>query len=193
MRIIAGQWRSRRLIRPITRNTRPMPDRVREAVFSSLASRYDQRGALPPWRVADVFAGAGSMGFEALSRGAASCCFFERDRVALDALRRNIEALDAVAATSIVARDAWRAAAEAPGGDPFDIVFLDPPYRDSVDVSAKGPVRRYLARLAERSEGTPLVLLHHHVRVRFEASVDQPWRVTDVRVYGTNAVTCFER
>lgn len=193
MRIIAGEWRSRRLIRPITRNTRPMPDRVREAVFSSLAARYDQNGALPPLRVADVFAGGGSMGFEALSRGAISCCFFERDRTALDALRRNIDALDAAGATSIVARDAWRAAVADPEGEAFDIVFLDPPYRDSDDASARGSVRRYLARLSERSDRTSLVLLHHSVRVSFEASVDQPWRVTDARVYGTNVVTFFER
>src|SRR3972149_2479777 len=107
MRIIGGTWRSRRLLRPETDSTRPMPDRVKQTIFDMLGSRYDCPGALPPLLVADVFAGGGSMGWEALSRGAAFCGFFERAREALDALRRNVESLGAGLESSIVSGDAW--------------------------------------------------------------------------------------
>jgi len=193
MRIIGGRWRSRLLVRPETRGTRPMPDRVREAIFNMLATRFDRPGDLPPLRVADVFAGGGSMGLESLSRGAASCCFFERDRIALAALTENIERLGAGETSVIVTRDAWRFAVADPGGTPFDLVFLDPPYRDSQDVSEKGPVMRYLATLADRPGPSPLVVLHHAERIRYETPVEHPWNVADVRTYGTNAITFFKR
>ncbi|UCC31244.1 MAG: 16S rRNA (guanine(966)-N(2))-methyltransferase RsmD, partial [Phycisphaerales bacterium] len=193
MRIIAGQWRSRRLIRPGTGDTRPMPDRVKEAVFNILGSHYACPGALPPLRVADVFAGSGSMGLEALSRGAASCCFFERHREALDALRQNLDALRVGVAAAIVTRDAWRWAVVDPDGRPFDLIFLDPPYRDSEDTSSQGAVRRYLARLGELEDNTPLVVLHHGARVCFETEPTEPWRVMDRRTLGGNSVTLFAR
>lgn len=193
MRIIGGRWRSRVLVRPDTDATRPMPDRIREAIFSILATRYDRPGDLPPLHVADVFAGGGSMGLEALSRGAVSCCFFERDRVALAALRHNIEALGAGETAVIVTRDAWRFA--RPDGDagPVELVFLDPPYRDSQDASETGPVMRALARLAERPGPWPLVVLHHAATVRYQAPVDPPWNIADARTYGTSAITFFAR
>lgn len=193
MRIIAGQWRSRLLTRPRTGLTRPVPDRVKEAVFSILGSHYGYPGAIPPLRVADVFAGSGSMGLEALSRGAASCCFFERDRVALDALRQNVRALGAGAVASVVTHDAWRAAVADPEGRPFELVFLDPPYRDSEDSSESGAVKRYLLRLGNVADNRPLVVLHHAAKVRFETEDTDMWRLWDRRNYGTHAVSFFLR
>lgn len=192
MRIIAGQWRSRRLVRPRTELTRPMPDRVKEAVFSILGARYATPDALPPLRVADVFAGSGAMGLEALSRGAASCGFFERGRVALVALRRNVEELEAGDRATVVPRDAWRHAVSDGDGEAFDLVFLDPPYRDSDDTTADGPVQSYLARLAENASGRPLVVLHHRTKARHTPATDL-WQIVDHREYGTSAVTFFKR
>src|SRR3954463_12948610 len=92
MRIIAGRWRGRPLLAPTGQATRPTADRAREALFSMLASRL---GSFEGLRVADLFAGSGALGLEALSRGAAHCTFVETDRAALDAIRRNIAALGA--------------------------------------------------------------------------------------------------
>lgn len=170
-----------------------MPDRVKEAVFDILGTQYGCPGALPPLCVADVFAGSGSMGLEALSRGAASCCFFERNRAALAALRQNIEALGAGGAATIVTRDAWRHAVLGADGRPFDLVFLDPPYGDSEDTSAKGAVSRYLQRLGELDENRPLVVLHHKAPACFEAKTADLWRIVDQRRFGTNAITFFAR
>ncbi|MFZ5794795.1 MAG: RsmD family RNA methyltransferase, partial [Pseudomonadota bacterium] len=90
MRIIAGKWRGRPIVAPKGDATRPTADRVREALFSMLASRL---GSFEDLAVADLFAGSGALGLEALSRGAASCIFVEQDKAALDALRTNITKL----------------------------------------------------------------------------------------------------
>lgn len=120
MRIIAGEWRGRLLVAPKGDATRPTADRTREALFSMLASRL---GSFEDLRVADLFAGSGALGLEALSRGAASCTFVEQDRLALEALRANVAALKASAdirAQSVMALAATR--------QPFDLILMDPPY-----------------------------------------------------------------
>lgn len=119
MRIIAGQWRGRTLEAPDGRATRPTADRVRETLFSMLASRL---GGFEDLRVADLFAGSGALGFEALSRGAAHVTFVENDQTAAAVIRRNAEKLGApvqVYAGSALA---------LPHSEPFDLVFADPPY-----------------------------------------------------------------
>jgi 16S rRNA (guanine966-N2)-methyltransferase len=170
-----------------------MPDRVKEAVFNILGSHYACPGGLPALRVADVFAGSGSMGLEALSRGAAHCCFYERDRDAVEALRRNLEVLGVGSEATIVTADAWRRAVAGSDGRPFELVFLDPPYRDSEDTSSAGAIGRYLSRLGERDDSMPLVVLHHRAGIRFVMGTDDPWRVVDRRTLGSSAVTFFAR
>jgi 16S rRNA (guanine966-N2)-methyltransferase len=205
MRIIAGQWRSRRLERPIGAVTRPMPDRLKETIFNVLGSYYGCPGGLPALRVADVFCGSGSMGLEALSRGAAFCAFIERDARALTALRRNLDTVAADPATVAVVRgDAWRRATCGPDGRPFDLVFLDPPFRNSQDTSEVGPVRTYLGLLelvaTDHREGSGstdvatserVVVLHHAANARFAPRAGDRWTVMDQRVQGRNAATFF--
>ncbi|MBB4087395.1 16S rRNA (guanine(966)-N(2))-methyltransferase RsmD [Sphingomonas carotinifaciens] len=120
MRVIAGQWRGRPLVAPKGDATRPTADRTREALFSMLTARL---GSFEGLAVADLFAGSGALGIEALSRGAASCLFVEQDRAALDALRGNLAKLEVradVRATSVLALG------QAPA--PLDLVLMDPPY-----------------------------------------------------------------
>lgn len=122
MRIIAGTWRGRPLDAPRGNATRPTSDRAREGLFSMLASRL---GSFEDLAVADLFAGTGALGLEALSRGAASCTFVEKDRVALDILRRNIDRLGATAKADIHAQAVEHL---PPPARPFDLVMMDPPY-----------------------------------------------------------------
>jgi 16S rRNA (guanine966-N2)-methyltransferase len=125
VRVVAGEFKGRRLYAPRGERTRPTADRVREALFSMLG---DVEGA----RVLDLWAGSGALGIEALSRGAESALFVERDQRALAALRRN---LDAVGARADVRRqDALRFLARREGT--FDLVFCDPPYDDASRVAA---------------------------------------------------------
>jgi 16S rRNA (guanine966-N2)-methyltransferase len=121
MRIIAGSWRGRTIEAPPGQATRPTADRVREALFSMLASRL---GSFEELRVADLFAGSGALGFEALSRGAASAIFVENDAKARAAIRRNAEKLGASGRIQLLTGSALA----LPRSEPFDLIFADPPY-----------------------------------------------------------------
>src|SRR6187455_2186671 len=120
MRVVAGELGGRRLVSPDGTNTRPTTDRVREAIFNSLGSAGLLEGAL----VADLFAGSGALGIEALSRGAEHCVFVERDRTALRALEANLDALGLRSRARVVTSDVMTVV----GSIDADVVFADPPY-----------------------------------------------------------------
>lgn len=132
MRIIAGRFRGAKLQSPEGEDTRPTADRAREALFNLLVHGKFAH-LLKGGRIADVFAGTGSIGLEALSRGAAEAVFVEKHKPALAALKANIDKCRARDNCSIVARDAT-----APGraASPCDIVFLDAPYRQNLSEPA---------------------------------------------------------
>jgi 16S rRNA (guanine966-N2)-methyltransferase len=122
MRIIAGQWRGRPLLSPPGQATRPTSDRAREGLFSMLASRL---GSFEDLAVADLFAGTGALGLEALSRGAAHCTFYEKGRAALDTLKRNLDKLGASDRADLRAQPVEHALSPA---KPCDLILMDPPY-----------------------------------------------------------------
>jgi 16S rRNA (guanine966-N2)-methyltransferase len=130
MRIIAGEWRGRPIDAPPGQGTRPTSDRAREGLFSMLASRL---GSFEDLQVADLFAGTGALGLEALSRGAAQCSFVEKDRVALDILKRNVARLGAGDRADIRAQTVEHA---APPARPCDLVLIDPPYGSDLAAAA---------------------------------------------------------
>ncbi len=122
MRIIAGKWRGRKLSAPKGDGTRPTADRTRETLFSMLTSRL---GSFEGLKVADLFAGSGAMGLEAMSRGAAHCLFVEQDGEALNAIRANIGTLDARDQTSV---QVGSVLSLGPARTAYDLLLLDPPY-----------------------------------------------------------------
>lgn len=122
MRIIAGEWRGRPLRAPEGENTRPTADRTRETLFSMLHSRL---GGFEDLKVADLFAGSGALGLEALSRGAASCLFVEQDAGAIRTIRANLAALHAQTRTDVRAASVMTLGAVK---EPIDLLLLDPPY-----------------------------------------------------------------
>jgi 16S rRNA (guanine966-N2)-methyltransferase len=129
MRIIAGQWRGRRLLTPPGAATRPTADRVRETLFSMLVSRL---GTFDGLRVADLFAGSGALGFEALSRGAAFACFVENDAKAQAAIRANSDDLGASQRVQVLGGSALSLS----GSGSFDLIFADPPYESGSGTAA---------------------------------------------------------
>jgi 16S rRNA (guanine966-N2)-methyltransferase len=133
VRIIAGKWRGRTIDAPPGQATRPTADRVRETLFSMLASRL---GSFEELRVADLFAGSGALGLEALSRGAASATFVENDAKAAAAIRRNAEKLGATA--NVLGGSAL----SLPRSEPFDLIFADPPYAQDAGTSVIEAVER---------------------------------------------------
>ncbi|MBW6523646.1 16S rRNA (guanine(966)-N(2))-methyltransferase RsmD [Sphingomonas sp. RHCKR47] len=158
VRIIAGEWRGRTLVAPKGDTTRPTADRTREALFSMLASRVGNFDGL---NVADLFAGSGALGLEALSRGAATCLFVEQDRAALDALRANVATFGVGPRATIRAGSVL---ALGPAPAPLDVVMMDPPYASGAGAVAADK----LARLGwigpatwltiETGRGEPVVL-----------------------------------
>jgi 16S rRNA (guanine966-N2)-methyltransferase len=123
-RIIAGAHGGRRLAAPAGAQTRPTSDRVREAFFGALETMTDLDDA----RFADLYAGSGAVGLEALSRGAAFTLLVESDPKAARVIRENIGTLRTGAAARLVTAKVAQVLASPPDGGPFDIVFADPPY-----------------------------------------------------------------
>ena len=148
MRIIAGEWRRRQLRAPPGEATRPTADRTRETLFAMLASRL---GSFEGLAVADLFAGSGALGLEALSRGAATCLFVEQDAAAIRALRTNIAALRAQAQCEVRASSVMQL---GPAKAPLDLILLDPPY----DTGAGGVALDRLQRLGWIGDGTWIAL-----------------------------------
>jgi 16S rRNA (guanine(966)-N(2))-methyltransferase RsmD len=129
MRVIAGLYRGRRLKVPPGVRTRPTADRVREALFSILGDVEDAR-------VADLFAGSGALGIEALSRGAAHATFVERDPGAVGVLKFNLAALGIVEDVEVFEWDVLRWLETVGGSLEFDVVFVDPPYSSAPRLGA---------------------------------------------------------
>ena len=120
MRVITGTARGCRLETLEGLDTRPTSDRVKEGLFSAICFEIEGQ------RVLDLFAGSGQMGIEALSRGARSCVFVDRNRGAVEVVRRNLQATKLQAGAEIVCRDSMEYLTHT--AQQFDLVFLDPPY-----------------------------------------------------------------
>jgi len=138
MRVIAGTARGQPLQAPRDRGTRPITDRVKETLFAILADR------VPEARVLDLYAGSGSIGIEALSRGASHATFVEQARPALIALRANLERTRLTGLASVAAQDVERFLAGA-NEERWNLVFLDPPYELRAIVAPLRAVRPHLA------------------------------------------------
>jgi 16S rRNA (guanine966-N2)-methyltransferase len=154
MRVTGGKLGGRRLVAPKNQRIRPTSDRTRQAIFNILEHRdFDIRFILENAAVADLFAGTGALGIEALSRGARFCLLVDNDAESRSLQRENIEALGLTGVTKIWKRDATDLGPLGAGaGGPFDLVFLDPPYR-------KGLVAPALAGLRKDSWLSPHALL----------------------------------
>jgi 16S rRNA (guanine966-N2)-methyltransferase len=172
VRVVAGTFKGRRLAAPRGTRTRPTADRVREALFSML-------GDVGEARVLDLYAGSGALGIEALSRGADSAVFVERDAQALAAIERNLAAVGVEA--TVVRQDVLRFLARADGA--FDLVFCDPPYDSAAGLA--GPLAELLpaicaedARIVTESDKrNPLVL-------PFPLLVERAYGDTRIAIHG---------
>ncbi len=142
VRIIAGDFRRRTLISPRGLTTRPIPDRVKESFYGMLGTRIKDAA------VVDLFAGSGSIGLEALSRGAKSCLFVERDRGSADVLTQNIEMFKCQDRAKVAIGDALGLSIVARCPRPLDLVFFDPPYPMIRDQQGWDRVKAQASQLA---------------------------------------------
>lgn len=185
MRIIAGLKRGMKLVEPRGDVSRPILDRVKESLFSVLY-KYD----LPADAVvADVFAGVGSLGLEALSRGARACCFVERDPDVGRVLQQNIAKTGWGARVRICRLDAYVSGAPVDRQvGPYDLVFVDPPYPTTYDVDANSRLAGLLGVLKSQVKPDAIVTVRTHRRVSLLERYSD-FKVLDRRQWGTMAVT----
>ncbi len=184
MRIIAGQFRGRRIRAPVGRDTtRPMTDRVRQSLFDRLTVMQMLGG-----QVLDLFSGSGSLGLESLSREADHCTFVERDATARRVVEQNLQSLDVVGQATILGVDALNPTwIDALNPEPVRLVFCDPPY--DVTHNAHGALRvaRLIEALAPGMEADGLLIL------RTAAQVEPPtagpdWQGPESHSYGSTAL-----
>jgi len=174
MRVIAGEFRSRRLKSIPGEATRPTPDRLRETLFDILAPQI--AGAT----FIDAYAGTGAVGIEALSRGAAHAFFLERSRAALETIRENLALLRLESRATVAAGPVLLSLPRCPAG----IVFLDPPYDHE---------REYAAALGILAESaTALVIVQHSIRLGLP-DVQGLLRQTRIVRQGDNALSFYMR
>ena len=172
MRVIAGEFRSRRLDSIHGRPTRPTADRVREALFNILQTRISGASFV------DAYAGTGAVGIEALSRGAAHAWFLERDRRALDIIRKNLASLGAERRATVLAGKVLVSLERCPPG----IVFLDPPY-DQAD--------EYASALELLGAHPPaLTIAQHSVHLKLKDTYGELHRTRTVK-HGDNILTFY--
>jgi 16S rRNA (guanine966-N2)-methyltransferase len=176
VRVIAGSRKGHKLSAPRGLDTRPTSDRVRENVFNLV-------GPLDGARVLDLFAGSGALGIEALSRGAASAVFVERDGEAVRTIERNLDRLRLTGARVVHGDVVRTIAEEATAGAKYDLVLVDPPYEMLTEIQP-----RLARRLPSLLAADGLLVVETDVRVEPEL----PLSVRTSRKYGQTRVTLFE-
>lgn len=171
MRIIAGEWKGRRISAPEGHDVRPTTDKVREAIFGSIGPRIVDASVL------DVFGGSGAFGMEAASRGAKRVVIIENNRRAQNQIQANLKLLRDPDMIRLMRASYTQAMRELAGGDPFDIVFMDPPYESNQYTPA-------LQALEDNELVAPeaLVILESNCAIEPEVS---NFRVTRSKRYGS--------
>ena len=182
MRIIAGEFRGRKIIQPESGEVRPTKDRIREAVFNVLAP------VIPDSTVLDIFAGAGAYGLEGLSRGAKSALFVEKDRGCAGVISENIRILGVEAISEVMSGDASESIAKlGERKDKFDIIFADPPYN-------KNMIKNILIIINDYDILSPsgLLVVEHHVREVLPESQGGLF-ICKTKTYGKTSISMYQK
>ncbi len=189
MRIIAGSKRGMKLFSPPGHESRPIIDRVKQALFNVL-QKYD----LPADKtVADIFAGVGSLGLEAISRGAVFVAFVEHNPKIVPVLQKNIEKAGFVEQSKVIRTDAFKLGLPIDDEHPrYDLVFVDPPYADSTQTQAGSPLASLLTRLAEHIAPAGFAIVRTHRDTILSESYG-PLKIIERRQWGTMAVTILKK
>jgi 16S rRNA (guanine966-N2)-methyltransferase len=182
MRIVGGRLKGRTLLTPSSRAIRPTSERLRESIFDILEHRFP--GHIEGARVVDLFAGTGALAIEALSRGARLALFVDNGAEARALLRGNVEALALGGLTRIWRADATKLGS-APGGGPFALAFVDPPYGQGLAAPA-------LASLIKGGWLTPNALCVVEEAAKAEIAAPKGLALIDERIYGETRIGIFQ-
>ena len=131
MRIIGGNLRGKKILNPTDKSTRPLKDMVRESIFNIIEHSKNEYVELNNAKVLDLFSGTGSFGIECLSRGAKKVIFFENYINSIKILKKNLDLLNLNKQSNIIEKDAYNIAQSQTILLKFDLIFLDPPFKDN--------------------------------------------------------------
>jgi 16S rRNA (guanine966-N2)-methyltransferase len=190
MRIIRGRFGRRKLLSNPGDVTRPITDKVKESLFEYLEDELQEA------RVADIFAGTGTIGLEALSRGAHSIVFLERDRKAMELLRKNVATLSVQEETLCWPTDVMKTSfrpKNCEGMTPFDIAFFDPPYRMVQDILPGRLLFKSLKRLARDDVTSETALLVFRTPSGAEFQLPEVWQLERKLDYSRMEVHWFRK
>ena len=189
MRIISGSKRGMKLLSPKTQGSRPITDRVKESLFSVLYKYELSGGAI----VADLFCGVGSLGLEALSRGAEFVTFVEKDPGIIATLNKNIEKAGFVKESKVIRANAFKVGAVTEtGGENYGLVFVDSPYSATMNVQSGSPLSGLLDLMAGQVVDDGIVVVRTSRDVLLLEQYEQ-FRIAERRLWGTMAVTILEK
>lgn len=183
MRVVAGEYKGRKLVTVPSKSTRPTSDKVKESLFNRLGPYFDGGTVL------DLFAGSGGLGIEALSRGANQAIFVDKDHQAIQKVKENIKALGLEASTEVYRNDAFRAIkALHKRGIVFDYIFLDPPYY-------KGYYQKLLLEIDkyEITNQETLLVLEHDTSEALPERLAGFIKTRSERYGGTIAISFYRR
>jgi len=187
MRIIAGTKRGMKLFSPKTQVSRPITDRVKESLFSILY-KYN----LPAGKtIADLFSGVGSLGLEALSRGAEFVTFVEQDPRIIATLKKNIEKVGFVKESKVIRANAFSVGAPV-NEQGYNLVFVDPPYARTSDVGRDSPLDRLMDVLQQQASPDAIVVVRTSEYIELLDRYND-FHIIDRRKWGTMAVTILQR
>lgn len=192
MRIIAGRYKRRKLQINPGMTTRPIVDRAKQKLFDRLESDLENA------KVLDVFSGTGSMGLEALSRGASTCVFIERDHKAHELLRENVAHLGVEEETMCWRTDALRCSYRPKGLPqfvPFDVIFFDPPYEMARgELKANSKLFHALRRVSCDQVSARTALLVLRIPEKLEPVIPEEWFRTDLELaVGSMRIQFYEK
>ena len=175
MRVIAGKARSIPLVTPKGMNTRPTTDRIKETLFNIIQTR------IPECTFLDLFAGSGSIGIEALSRGASECVFVDQNRNAAACIQENLKKTKLASQGQILTMDVLMALKQLNGRRSFDCIFMDPPYQ----TEPEEVILAYLAESTLISDDT-LIIIEATLNRDFSFVEELPFQIVRDKRYKTN-------
>ena len=181
MRIISGDLRGKKILDPLDKSTRPLKDMVRESIFNIIEHSKNESVTIKNANVLDFFSGTGSFGIECLSRGARRVIFFENYKESIKILKKNIDLLSLNEKIKIIEEDSYNLQKTNLGLKKFDLIFLDPPFKDS----KINDLIDLISSLKITSKKT-LVIIHRNKKIKEEIS--NKLTILREKIYGLSKI-----
>lgn len=182
MRIIAGDFKGKKILQPKDKETRPLKDLTKESIFNILEHSKNIKVSLKESNVLDLFSGTGSFGLECISRGSKNVYFFENYSKAIQILKKNLNSINRNENYKIFENDCFNFFnSKRVINLKFDIIFIDPPYKE---LNVNTLLEKLISRKILKKNG--IIIIHRHKKDKLE--INKKIKILDVRNYGVSKV-----